>query len=78
MIEIHFKNIQLKNNYQVEFSRDVVEFLVKGHSGIGQKGTDIACASVSAIVQTSVLSINKIAMIHQKVEQKSGYLSSFI
>ncbi len=51
---------------------------MEGHSGWGQKGSDIVCSAVSAIIQTAVVAITEVAKIHQEVVQRDGYLESTI
>jgi uncharacterized protein len=49
-----------------------------GHAGFGKKNTDIVCAGISAIIQTAIAAITKVAGIKQKVKQKDGFIESTI
>ena len=53
---------------------DFTEFAVKGHSGFAEHGTDIVCASVSAITQTAVLGLIRVAKIEPIISKKKGSL----
>ncbi len=51
---------------------------VEGHSGAGVKGTDVVCAAISAIAQTAVVGITKVAGVQQDVIQGEGLLETRI
>ena len=55
-----------------------ISFSVEGHAGLDQKGSDIVCAAVSVLVQTAVIAIHRIAGIHQRIEQREGFLKSVL
>lgn len=78
MITVYLKNIRLEDRIRIINDRDEIGIKVEGHSGSGVKGTDIVCSAVSAIIQTSVIAITRVAGIHQKIEQRDGYLESII
>ena len=48
-------------------------FEVSGHSGYANKGEDIVCAAVSAIVQTAVMGIYDVISIDIIYTQRDGY-----
>ncbi len=50
-------------------------FQVEGHASFAPKGEDIVCAAVSALTQTAVMSLQKIAGIEPDVKITEGYLS---
>ena len=49
------------------------EFSVKGHAGYSEHGSDIVCSAVSAVTQTAVASLQKLAGI-KKYTKRNGYL----
>lgn len=63
------------------FDRDTFQPVivrVDGHSGFGKKGGDVVCAGISAIVQTAVIAVTRVAGLRQDVIQRDGYLESKI
>jgi len=50
-------------------------FVVKGHANFAPKGTDVVCASISAIAQTAVLGIVDVAKAEVEIEKIDGFLS---
>ena len=54
--------------------RQFTRFDVIGHAGFATHGTDIICASVSAIAQTAVLGLIRVANIELVIEKKQGLL----
>jgi hypothetical protein len=55
-----------------------VQITVEGHSGKGRKGNDVACAGISAIAQTAVVGISRVAGLRQRITQREGYLDSVV
>lgn len=56
----------------IEYQDDyIVAFFVEGHAGFAQKGSDIYCAGVSSVAQTTLLGLIKQLgkAPHYKVEQ---------
>lgn len=53
-----------------------VSIVVEGHSLTGKKGEDIICSAVSALSQTAVLSLAKLAGTDQDLIIRDGYLKS--
>ena len=53
-------------------------FKISGHSGYGTHGTDIVCSAVSALGQTALLGLLKVAEaeVHYRIEE--GYLDCSI
>jgi uncharacterized protein YsxB (DUF464 family) len=74
LIRITFENIGIGVNGLAEFRCENVSFAVEGHFSL-DKGSDIYCAGVSAIVQSCVASLSKLG-ISQKFERREGYLKS--
>ncbi|MGE5508484.1 MAG: ribosomal-processing cysteine protease Prp [Chitinophagales bacterium] len=50
----------------------VTGFSVSGHAGFGKRGTDIVCAGVSVLVDTTVLSLSQVAGIPVQAEAGPG------
>ena len=76
MIKVYFKNILYRNDIFINSNKGEVFFYISGHSVSGIKGSDIVCAAVSAIGETAVVAINRVAQIRQKIEQRDGFLKS--
>ena len=51
---------------------------VEGHSGAGAKGNDVVCAGISAVTQTALVGITKVAGIRQELGHGEGLLESKI
>ncbi|HHW15100.1 MAG TPA: ribosomal-processing cysteine protease Prp [Firmicutes bacterium] len=49
-------------------------FTVSGHAGSGQRGSDIVCAAVSALTDTTVLGLERLAGVAARVKAEGGYL----
>lgn len=47
----------------------IVEVLAVGHSGFGTEGDDLVCAAVSAVMQTALLGLMRVASIQVKFER---------
>jgi len=78
LIKITFTNISFNDRIKFFKEANEISIVVEGHAGAGTKGNDIICSAVSALSQTMVISITKIAGIPQKVTQEEGYLRSEI
>ncbi len=52
----------------------IEQFVIEGHAHAAGPGEDIICAAVSALGQTTVLSLYQIADINIVYEIKKGYL----
>lgn len=78
MIEIYFRNIRFDDELLLDRSSGEIAFKVLGHSEFGVKGSDIVCAAVAVLVQTSVIAINRVARVNQRIEQEEGFLKSVI
>ncbi|WP_196594927.1 ribosomal-processing cysteine protease Prp [Pectinatus sottacetonis] len=52
----------------------IAGFLLKGHSGAGVRGTDIICSAVSALAQSTALSLREHLHSHIYYDAKPGYL----
>ena len=56
----------------------IVDIECNGHTGYGVEGEDIVCSALSAIVQTAILGIIKVAKVNvdYKTDDKRGYLKA--
>jgi uncharacterized protein len=78
VIKISIDNIKISNEFSIGIKGDKVSITVEGHSGKGAKGYDIVCAGISAVVQSAILAVTKIAGLKQNVVQREGYIHSEI
>lgn len=78
MIKVSLKNILFEKEVRFKNQDKELKITVEGHANYAAKGSDTVCAAISAIVQTSVLAISKVAGIKQKVKQKNGFLETSI
>ncbi|MCK9443910.1 MAG: ribosomal-processing cysteine protease Prp [Tissierellaceae bacterium] len=58
---------------------NIRKFTIKGHANYAKRGNDIVCAAVSALAQTTLLSIVKVCGVEENqinyiVEEKTGFL----
>lgn len=49
-------------------------FQIKGHAGYADHGYDIVCAAVSALAQTAILGLTKVAGLPARLESRDGFL----
>ena len=52
-----------------------LEFVSKGHAGYAEEGQDIVCAAVSALIITTVNSLEKFTDDKFDVQEKDGFVS---
>ena len=52
-----------------------LDFLSKGHAGYAEEGQDIVCAAVSALIITTVNSLETLTHDQISVKEKDGYVS---
>lgn len=57
---------------QREQSGAIAAFKVEGHSGYADHGQDIVCAGVTALVDTAVLALKRIAGVPHDARQGDG------
>lgn len=50
-------------------------FVLKGHSGLGEEGNDILCASVSSAAYMTVNTITDILKLKPKIKVKDGFMA---
>lgn len=56
---------------------EYVGFQCSGHAGFGEKGSDIVCAAVSVLTQTTMLALEQLVNLKLFIEAdpESGYLN---
>ncbi|HCL55488.1 MAG TPA: ribosomal-processing cysteine protease Prp [Spirochaetia bacterium] len=60
---------------RIQTKRNEFVLEVEGHAGLGKKGEDILCASVSGMVQMLELGLLALAGLSEKnIEKKDGFL----
>jgi uncharacterized protein YsxB (DUF464 family) len=77
VITVSLKNIKFDDAVALPVDGRM-EIIVEGHALSGRKGEDIVCAGVSALVQSCIASITKIAGFPQNVSQDGGFISSSV
>lgn len=55
-------------------SRDIISFQIRGHAKYAAHGEDIVCAGVSALAQTTVISMSQLLKIKGKTMVEEGNL----
>lgn len=50
-------------------------FRIEGHAGYAESGFDIVCAAVTAVAETAVLGLTRVAGIRPTVIRRDGFLS---
>ena len=78
MIEVYLTNLINENTGVKAGTGKEIRIKVTGHAGFDKKDRDIVCAAASAVIQTAIIAITRIAMVRQKVKQKHGLLESVI
>ena len=56
-------------------NRRIDGFVVEGHSGYAEEGSDIVCAAISGVVGVTECTINEVLGLAAPVKQKDGYVS---
>lgn len=49
-------------------------FLIRGHAGYAESGRDIVCAAVTAVAETALLGLRKVARVEVEVRRRPGLL----
>lgn len=67
---------------EVDIRRDpqgrVAVFQVKGHAEYAEFGQDVICGAVSALAQTALLGLEKVANLNPEVDISEGALSCIL
>ncbi|MFZ5352938.1 MAG: ribosomal-processing cysteine protease Prp [Bacillota bacterium] len=61
----------------VEFylkEKNIIGFKVSGHTGFAKRGEDIVCSAVSALTQTALIGLEKVAGAKVEYSIKDGFL----
>lgn len=66
MIKMHIYRDKEKN---------ITKYIVEGHANAAKYGEDIVCASVSILVQTTLLALHELLSIDVTYEMEDGWLS---
>lgn len=78
MIKVSFTFLSPGNAALFDREKGFFTIKVEGHAGHGGRGNDIVCAGVSAIVQTAVAAITKVAGVAQDIKQGEGVLETAV
>jgi uncharacterized protein YsxB (DUF464 family) len=78
LIRIRFTNLSFDKGIGLKRGIDKISLTVEGHSGKGKKGEDLVCAAVSAIAQSALLGITRIAGLKQDFAVNDGFLKTEI
>ncbi len=78
MIDLYLSNLIKEDSGLKAGKGKEIKIKVTGHAGFGSKDSDIVCAAASAVIQTAIVAITRVAMVRQKVRQKHGLLESVI
>ena len=57
---------------------EIVKYLVEGHTGFGETGADIVCASVSTAALTAINGLTEVVGIPVGYEVRDGYLECIL
>lgn len=59
---------------------DILGFVVSGHSGYAEHGSDIVCSAISSLAQSACVGLSDVLNLNPivKVEQNNAYLSCFL
>jgi uncharacterized protein YsxB (DUF464 family) len=55
-----------------------IRIRVEGHSGFGSRGNDLVCAGISAVVQSAIVGIDRVAKLRQRLVQRDGFLETAV
>ena len=61
--------------FKRESSGHLSGFTAQGHAGAAEHGSDVICSAVSAVTQTAVLGLVRVAGITPRLDRREGYLS---
>jgi uncharacterized protein len=78
VVSLAIYNLSRDDDGELTDTENDIRIVISGHSEISAKGNDIVCAGISAVVESAVLAITKVAKIRQKIDQKNGYLETKI
>ena len=56
----------------------ILGFKAQDHAGYAPEGSDIVCAAISALTQTTVVGLNEVVGVSCQWEMDDGFLSCFL
>ncbi len=59
----------------IKHTEDYRGFVISGHAGYADHGSDIICSAVSALAVTTVNALESLAHVYVEAEQDDGYIS---
>ena len=65
----------IKVNIGKDLAGDIKQFVVRGHAGYAEEGSDIVCSAISAIAFTTVGAIEELIGLKGFFKQKDGFMS---
>ncbi|WP_024831676.1 ribosomal-processing cysteine protease Prp [Ruminiclostridium josui] len=65
----------IKINIGKDAAGTIKTFVVKGHAGFAEEGSDIVCSAISAIAYTAVGAIEELIGLKSFFKQKHGFMS---
>ena len=54
---------------------DIVKFSASGHSGYSESGSDIVCAAVSGVCQSTIIGLSEVLKIDADFVLEDGFIS---
>ena len=78
MVTARFYNLTFNNGVTVKSDVETITVEISGHSGYGQSGFDVVCAGISAIAQTTIISITRLVGLKQNISKSNGLLKTEI
>jgi uncharacterized protein len=78
VIDLYITNIIKKDKGFILGKGKEIKIKASGHAGFGSRNTDVVCAAASAVIQTAIVAVTRVAMARQKIKQKHGFLESVI
>ncbi len=62
-------------NIGKDLAGNIKQFVVKGHAGYAEEGSDIVCSAISAIAYTAVGAIEELVGLKGFFKQRDGFMS---
>ncbi len=59
-------------------NKSIIKYIVSGHTGFGESGADIVCASVTTAALTALNGLTDVVKIHIGYEVRDGYLECIL
>jgi hypothetical protein len=74
LVIVRFTNLDFDKGLFLKKSADRILVEVKGHAGFYNSGVDLACAGISAVSQTLLVSIDRLTEAKANITAESGNL----